>query len=280
MTAETTTVQPSAEPHIRRGRVNPLWSTQVFLRSCTVAFAHERMMHTWWTWGLLWMVRLVAEISFFALIGRLIGSDEAVAFLLIGAAMLSPAYGTMFVAQAVRGMMFDGLIPYMIAAPAPAFPAALGRSVHWCVDGVIAGTLGLLIGNAAFDLGLSGGQLAALIGLVVLCPVVMIGTGLMLGSVATRFPWASNLLSGLARGVLGLLCGATFAVSFLPGWLQVISNTIPLTHLVAAARDVTAGDPGGQNLLLAAATGAVWVAAAYVVINNQFQRSRRTGVFE
>ncbi|MGI9645312.1 MAG: ABC transporter permease [Ilumatobacteraceae bacterium] len=281
MTVEATARHSPAESPVRRhGRFHPLWSIQVFLRSCTVAFAHERMMHTWWTWAGLWMVRLVAEISFFALIGRLIGSDDAVAFLLIGAAMLSPAYGTMFVAQAVRGMMFDGLIPYLIAAPAPSFPAALGRSVHWCVDGVIAGTLGLLIGNAAFDLGLSAGQLAALIGLVMLCPVVMIGTGLMLGSVATRIPTASNLLSGLARGILGLLCGATFAVTFLPGWLQVISKMIPLTHLVAAARDVTAGDPVGWNLLLAAATGLAWVVLAYIVIKTQFERARRTGVFE
>lgn len=259
--------------------MNPVWALQVFARSCTVAFAHERLMHSWWTWGVLWMGRLVAEISFFALIGRLIGDSSAVAFLLVGAAMLSPAYGTMFTSQAVRDMMFDGLIPYMIAAPAPAFPAALGRSVHWCVDGVIAGTIGLIVGNQLFDLGFGAGELVALVLLVMVCPVVTIGIGMVLGSVAVRFPRGSNMQAGLARALLGLLCGATFAVTFLPGWLQPVSEIIPLTHLVAAAREVTGPGAPGDELALAAVTGALWLALAYGLVRRQFDRARRSGRF-
>lgn len=256
-----------------------LWSVQVFARSCVVAFAHERMMHSWWTWGVLWMGRLVAEICFFALIGRLIGDQDALAFLLVGSAMLAPAYATMFVAQAVRGMMFDGLIPYLVAAPAPNFPAALGRSIHWSVDGALAGSLGILFGNTAFDLGYGAGQVAALIALVWCCPIVMIGVGLMVGTLATRLPRTSNLLAGLARSILGLFCGATFAVGYLPEPLQVISEILPLTHLVRAARAVTAGDSVAVDLLLALSVGLVWVVAAYLAIRTQFERSRRTGVF-
>ncbi len=256
-----------------------IWSLQVFARSCTVAFAHERMMHSWWTWAFLWMGRLIAEISFFALIGRLIGNADAVSFLLVGAAMLAPAYGTMFVAQAVRGLMFDGLVPYMIAAPAPSFPAALGRSVHWCVDGAVAGSLGIVIGNAIFNLGFSLGQMAGLIGLVVLCPVVMVGCGLMVGTLATRLPAASNLLSGVARAILGLFCGATFAVDYLPTFVRPISEIVPLTHIVRTARAVTDGTPVFTSVMLSALTGLLWVGAANFSIRNQFERSRRTGVF-
>ncbi len=259
--------------------MNPLWSVQVFARSCAVAFAHERMMHSWWTWTVLWMGRLVAEISFFALIGRLIGDDDAVSFLLVGAAMLAPAYGTMFVAQAVRGLMFDGLIPYMISSPAPSFPAALGRSVHWCIDGAIAGSLGLVIGNAVFDLGFGPAEVLALVALVFLCPVVMVGAGLMVGTLATRLPSASNLLSGLARAILVLFCGATFAVEYLPGFLRPVSEVLPLTHLIRAARSVTASEPVLTDLGLALLVGFAWVAVARWSIRSQFERSRRTGVF-
>ena len=241
--------------------MNPTWSLQVFLRSCTVAFANERLMHSWWTWGILWMGRLVAEISFFALIGRMIGDERAVAFLLVGAAMLSPAYATMFVAQSVRSMMYDGLVPYLIASPAPAFPAALGRSIHWCVDGVIAGSLGLIIGNQVFDLGFSVVEVVALVVL------------------ATRFPRNSNMLAALARALLGLLCGATFAVTFLPGWLQPVSEAIPLTHLVRAARNVTGDGAVAGDLARAAVVGAIWLLAAHVLVRCQFERSRRSGRF-
>lgn len=257
--------------------MNPLWSLQVFVRSTAVAFAHERMMHSWRTWIFLWMGRLVAEISFFALIGRLIGGDSVV-FLLVGAAMLAPAHTTMFVAQAVGGLIYDGVVPYLIAAPAPRFPVTLGRSIHWSIDGAIAGSIGLFVGNLAFDLGFGPGRLAALIGLVLLCPLTMLGPGLIVGALAVRWPPASNLLSGLARAVLGLLCGATFAVDHLPAALQVVGQVLPLTHVVSAARTVTAGGIPGIELTLAVATALAWLAIAYLSGRLQFERYRRTGV--
>jgi ABC-2 type transport system permease protein len=256
-----------------------LWSVQVFARSCVVAFAQERMMHAWWTWLFLWMGRMVAEISFFALIGRLIGGDgSAVSFLLVGAAMLAPAYGTMFVASTVRGLVLDGLVPYMISSPARDFPVTLGRNVHWCLDGAIGGSLGLIVGNVVFDLGFGTGQVVALVLMVLFCPVVMVGSGLMVGNLATRFPDISNLLSSLARAVLGLFCGATFAVEYLPVWLRPISEILPLTHLIRAARDVVGGGSPWGHLALAVLVGGLWLLTSWYYIRTQFERSRRTGL--
>ena len=47
------------------------------------------------------------------------------------------------------------------------------------------------------------------------------------------------------------------------GGVYTSDLTRDCSHLVAAARDVTAGDAAGQNLLLAFATGAAWVLLAY-----------------
>ena len=114
---------------------------------------------------------------------------------------------------------------------------------------------------------------------VVFCPLVVMGVGLMVGTLATRFPAISNLLSALARSILGLFCGATFAVDYLPAWCRPLSEILPLTHVIRAARDVADRSNPLGPLALALLTGAVWIAWAWWSVQRQFERSRRTGVF-
>ncbi|MDQ2983458.1 MAG: ABC transporter permease [Actinomycetota bacterium] len=38
-----------------------------------------------------------------------------------------------------------------------------------------------------------------------------------------------------------LFCGVNLPLSALPGWMEAIGRCLPLTHGIAAAREVTAG---------------------------------------
>jgi lipooligosaccharide transport system permease protein len=46
-----------------------------------------------------------------------------------------------------------------------------------------------------------------------------------------------------------LVCGVFFPVDQLPAWLQAVSAALPLTHAVAIARSLLAGEVPGQVLL-------------------------------
>jgi len=69
-------------------------------------------------------------------------------------------------------------------------------------------------------------------------------------------------------GVLLIAAGANVPLTALPGWLAAVSNWIPLTHAIQAARAVVAGETLGQvsgllgrELALCAAYAVIGLAA-------------------
>jgi ABC-2 type transport system permease protein len=64
--------------------------------------------------------------------------------------------------------------------------------------------------------------------------------GLALGSVGLRVRdlWVG---SNLAYALMLLLCGVNVPLSALPGWLAAVGRAMPLTHGIAAARQIAAG---------------------------------------
>jgi ABC-2 type transport system permease protein len=87
--------------------------------------------------------------------------------------------------------------------------------------------------------------------------------GLTLGSIGMR---ARDVFmtANVAYYLMWLLCGVNIPLDSLPGWLAQIGRLMPLTHGIAAAREVAAG------ATLGSVGGLVWtevgVAAAWGVI--------------
>ena len=64
--------------------------------------------------------------------------------------------------------------------------------------------------------------------------------GMLLGSIGLRakdFFFAANL----AYFLMLLFCGVNIPLSVLPGWMSAVGRCLPLTHGIAAAREVAAG---------------------------------------
>ena len=70
--------------------------------------------------------------------------------------------------------------------------------------------------------------------------------------------------ANMAYYLMWLLCGVNIPLDALPGWLAQIGRLMPLTHGIAAAREIAAGAS------LRSVSGLVWtevgVGAAYTVI--------------
>jgi ABC-2 type transport system permease protein len=69
--------------------------------------------------------------------------------------------------------------------------------------------------------------------------------GMLLGSIGLRprdVFFASNLMYFLTL----LFCGTNVPLEALPGWMQSIGRSLPLTHGIEAARDVAGGAAFGE----------------------------------
>lgn len=84
-----------------------------------------------------------------------------------------------------------------------------------------------------------------------------------------------------------LICGVMVPVSFWPGWMQVIAQTLPLTHGLAAVRalaDPTASPVAAGEvalpLLVAGGLGAGWLLLAALLPERLASAGRRTGSIE
>ena len=125
-------------------------------------------------------------------------------------------------------------------------------------------------------------SLPALAAIVFVTVASCTGFGMLLGSIGLRakdFFFAANL----AYFLMLLFCGGNIPLDVLPGWMSFVGRCLPLTHGIAAARDVAAGAPLSQvaGLVWTEAGIAVAYAAAGLVFFRYLERaSRRSAMLD
>ena len=106
---------------------------------------------------------------------------------------------------------------------------------------------------------------------------------MLIGSIGLR---ARDVFFGanLVYFLMLLLCGVNVAVDDLPGWLQPISNVLPMTHGIEAAREVAAGAPladvSGLLVGVEAVIGLIYASVAYGLFRLFELEGRRHGTLE
>jgi ABC-2 type transport system permease protein len=103
------------------------------------------------------------------------------------------------------------------------------------------------------------------------------GLGLICAGVGLRVR-ETAVLNNVIFGLLLIFTGANVPIDQLPGWMQAISNRIPLTHGIEAARQVADGASiGDVSGLLAteAVIGIAYTLVGYAVLRFMELESRR-----
>ena len=105
---------------------------------------------------------------------------------------------------------------------------------------------------------------------------------MLLGSIGLRakdFFFVANL----AYFLMLLFCGVNIPLSELPGWMSAVGRCLPLTHGIAAAREVAAGASFGDVSDLVATEAGIAVAyavAAFALFRLLERESRRSAVLD
>jgi ABC-2 type transport system permease protein len=222
------------------------------------------------------------QLIFFTKLGQF-AHAESPDFYIVGNSVQVAAMASIYgMAMSIANERSYGTLGPLLATPANRAAVFLGRGLPVLANGLFVSLFTFLAGAIflGFRPGLS--SVPALVAIVIVTTTSCTSFGMMLGSIGLRakdFFFAANL----AYFLMLLFCGVNIPLDTLPGWMSAIGRCLPLTHGIAAARDVAAGaslgDVGG---LVGTELG---IAAAYAVAGLALFRvlereSRRTAVLD
>jgi ABC-2 type transport system permease protein len=170
----------------------------------------------------------------------------------------------------------------LLASPANRAAVFLGRGMPVLANGLLVSGFTFLIGVLLLGFRPGLGAVPALVAIVLVTVASCTCFGMLLGSIGLRAKdvfFAANL----AYFLMLLFCGVNIPLDVLPGWMSFVGRCLPLTHGIAAAREVASGASLGHVARL------VWteagIATAYALAGFVFFRylenaSRKSAVLD
>ncbi|MBN1145833.1 MAG: ABC transporter permease [Anaerolineales bacterium] len=220
---------------------------------------------------------------FFVFLGRFATGRDNADFYVIGNAIqtvaLSGIYG---VTMSIDGDRWGGTLPYLFGAPANRLTVFVGRSFFHIVDGVVGALIGLTWGVLLLGLDLSKTDPLALALTILVATFSTSGLGLLLGCmglITRNVMFINNTVFFL----LLVFSGANVDIQALPAWGQAVSQALPLTRGIAAARRAIAGESLSQVaplLVVEFSIGVIYVALGYTLFRWFEIQAKRRGTLE
>lgn len=238
---------------------------------------------TWKTWTFTWLSRLLIQACFYALIGRMLGSQQQVDYLLIGNVVAIMAIDATVVILLAVGERQSGTLALMVAAPSTHLTVYLGRGLVNLGSGVAASTTAFLVLPPLFGVGLPWPEAGLVPLMIFVVGLSCYCYGTCVASFVLGFPSARWLALNLSYLVLMTFCGVNVPTSFWPDWLRAVTSVLPMTHGLAAIRAFIAEGPASTVLVqlgLEVCVGAAWITVAAVSFNRMVRRGRRDGTIE
>ena len=239
------------------------------------------------TWSLGWVSRVLVQVVFFALIGLLLESEEAVRYLFIGNAVMITAMEALMSVTTTTWERRQGTMPLLVIAPTRLWPVFVGRSVQWLPTGVITASVALFVLGPAFGVGWTPTRALTVLGCLVVVSVATYCFALFLSAIVLTAIDLHNVISNMAQATTMLIAGVMVPVSFWPGWVEAIAQALPLTHGLAAIRSVVAAPAvapvAGEvvpGVLLTLGVGAIWLLSAALLLERVAAAGRRSGSIE
>lgn len=180
------------------------------------------------------------QILFFAHLGRYSGLRDD-SFFVIGNAVQACSMASIYaMTMTVANERYFGTLSALLATPANRLALFLGRALPPIANGLFVSFFGLAAGVVLLDFSLADADPPAFAFVLLATVVSCTCLGMLLGSIGLRARdvfFASNLVYFLML----LFCGVNIPVEALPGWMEAVGRSMPLTHGIMAAREVAAG---------------------------------------
>jgi ABC-2 type transport system permease protein len=250
------TTMPNPTPLERTAVAGPFYLARVFPALL------GRNAQTWIRFRVSMVMELLtmaAQASTFFFVGQALGASGAswtanyAAFLAIGLvfnSFLEASLNGPYLSLA--GNYWSARLEALLTSPCPVWTVVVADSswayVRATINAVILGMVGWAFGAR---LEASPGEVLLAVAALLLATIAVLGFGLMSAAMFTLInaKGFSNPVSWLVGVLQGLVTGAYFPVSELPGWLQAMAKCLPQTYAVDAARRLLLDDAAGAPLV-------------------------------
>jgi ABC-2 type transport system permease protein len=186
------------------------------------------------------LVAPIFQILLFVYIGRAAGleSDE---FYVIGNALQYAAIPCVFaMGFTIGGERYQQTLGSILVSPARRLPLFLGRALPVMLNGAFVAAFSLTVGCLLLGIDVPASAFAPLAVVILVCAFSCTGLGLINGALGLRVR-ETAVLANIIFGLLLIFTGANVPIDDLPGWMQKISDVVPLTHGIEAARELADG---------------------------------------
>ena len=224
----------------------------------------------------------IFQILLFVFIGRSAGteSDE---FYVIGNAVQYASIPCLFsMTHAIAGERYQGTLTYILVTPAGRLPLFLGRALPVILNAMLVSAFSLLVSGLILGIDVPVAAWPAIALVIFVSTFSCTGLGLICAGIGLRVR-ETAVLNNVIFGLLLIFTGANVRIDELPGWMQAISERVPLTHGIEAARRVADGAAlGDVTGLLAreAVIGVVYTFLGYQLLRFMERESRKRASLE
>jgi ABC-2 type transport system permease protein len=190
--------------------------------------------------------------------------------------------GVFGMAITIGGERWTQTLGPLMATPASRLAIFLGRALPNLVQGLIVSTFGFCVGRLLLDFHPAPRSLPALAVILLTTVASCTAFGMVIGAFGLRLR-DSFLVANPAYFLMLLFCGVNVPLAVLPTWMSTISSYLPLTHGIAAAREVAAGASLGSVSGLVgteALIGLCYAVAAYLLLRFFEEESRRRATLD
>ena len=244
-----------------------------------------RALFNWlspWIFVPTFLIAPIFQILLFVYIGRSAGvaSDE---FYVVGNALQYAAIPCIFaMSNTIAGERFQQTLGFVLATPAARLPLFVGRSLPVIVNGIGVCAFALVVGGAIVGIDVPASAVGPLALTIAVSAASCTGLGLLIAAVGLRVR-ETAVLNNIVFGVLLVFTGANVPLAELPGWMSFISQGLPLTHGIEAARRLADGASLASVAGLIGAEAAVGVAylvLGYALLRFMEWQSRRLATLD
>jgi ABC-2 type transport system permease protein len=223
------------------------------------------------------VVAPIFQILLFVFIGRSAGV-ESDKFYVIGNAVQYASIPCLFsMTNAISGERFQQTLAYLLVSPAGRLSLFLGRAVPVVVNAMFVAAFSLVVTSLILRISIPPSTWPSIALAIAVSAFACTGLGLICAAIGLRVR-ETAVLNNVLFGLLLIFTGANVAVSELPNWMQWISNRVPLTHGIHAARRLADGaslaDVSGL-LATELAIGIVYTVVGYQAIRFMERESRK-----
>lgn len=256
-------------------------TVRVVREAAIVGYADMTSIYTLRTWFGGWMIRVVAQVVFFALFGELVEDPDATRFIVVGNLLVLAMMPTVMGAVVITWDRMKGVLPAIVATPTSSTAALAGRVLWPATEGAATALLAAPLALWLFDVPVALTDVPVLVVLLVVTVLSAAGLASFVGAVLLHRTRWRNLGSNTAIFTMMAACGVNVPLEQTPTVLAAVGGVLPLTHGLLAVRAVLDGTWGiGPLMARELATGAIWFALSLPMFAYLVRVGRQRGTLD